>query len=227
MKISNINLSGSGEELVVEVVALAPTGGYTNVALSKVEYVTPPQDGLQEIILSYTTPTGPNSDVIVPFELSIPIITEAWFQGVKVKNVHADEVRSLRNPSLEREPVGHSGFGMEPVGFEQDKLLITVTYGGGCRSHKFQLNWDGAILKSNPPQVVLELSHNNNGDTCMALLSETLQFDLSTLEGFPIGDVIVRLQSLGRTFELPYNPTHFESLSNGIAALEGGIVGNG
>jgi hypothetical protein len=37
------------------------------------------------------------------------------------------------------------------------------------------------VLKSDPPQVSLVLSHDANGDMCRALLSERLQFDLSTI----------------------------------------------
>jgi hypothetical protein len=220
MKISNVNLTGSGDKLLLEVIALAPTEGYTDVALCPVVYVTPPVDGVQEIRLEYTAPSKPAADVLVPFPLSIHLPVADWFQGVRVQNAHTPEGRSLRNPTIGKKPVGRNGFSTVPIGFEGDKLLIHVRYGGGCQLHSFQLNWDGDILKSVPPKVVLELTHNDNGDTCMALWDETLQFDLSTMAGFPQEEMVIVLQSFGRSFELPYRPVAFESRE--AAAVDGG-----
>jgi hypothetical protein len=206
MKIANADLKSTGGKLSLGVTAIAPTSGWTNVNLAAVEYIHPPEDGLQDIILSATAPSGPATTVIETFELSIPLNAAAWFLGVRIKNAAGDENWELRNPTLNHAPIGNNGFAMELAEIREDKLAIHVRYGGGCRQHSFQLNWDGSIMESFPPQVILELSHNNHGDNCMALLSDTLQFDLSTLEGFPAEttDLIISFPGGGTTIR--YTP---------------------
>lgn len=77
-------------------------------------------------------------------------------------------------------------------GWSGDKLFLDVIYGGGCGPHLLQLNWDGKIRKSNPPQIILELSHDGSKDPCKGIVSERLQFDLSViLDDSPESYVIV------------------------------------
>ncbi len=82
-----------------------------------------------------------------------------------------------------------------------DRLSIGVQFAGGCDTHAFSLCWGGdatAFLESEPVQVELRLQHETN-DTCEALLSESLTFDLRSLEhtyasayaGFGAGDELV------------------------------------
>lgn len=193
--------------ITLTVTAIAPTQGWTNVAVSKVEYVKPPEDGLQDIILSATPPSGPATTVIEIFELSLPLNAATWFVGVRIKNAAGDENWVIRKPTIQQKPVGNSGFAMELAEIKADKLAIHVKYGGGCGRHSFQLNWDGNILESLPPRVVLDLSHNNHGDNCMALLSETLQFDLSTLQNFPEETVDIIINVPGESVTVRYTPS--------------------
>lgn len=60
-------------------------------------------------------------------------------------------------------------------------LSLTVSYGGGCREHRFQLFTRGAIILSMPPGADVYLVHDGNGDVCRALVQETLVFSLSPL----------------------------------------------
>src|SRR3989338_2634747 len=60
-------------------------------------------------------------------------------------------------------------------------LVIEVSYGGGCEDHEFDLIWDGSFMKSNPPQVNLDLYHNANNDLCKAIKYETLRYDIYPL----------------------------------------------
>ena len=63
-----------------------------------------------------------------------------------------------------------------------DSLELAVTFGGGCRDHAFVLLSDAAWMESYPVQVGVKLGHDANGDTCKALLSRVLRFDLSPLK---------------------------------------------
>ncbi len=64
----------------------------------------------------------------------------------------------------------------------EDKALVAhVQTGGGCERHGFAVCWDGSILDSSPPQVVLGLSHDAHGDHCDALLTWDLHIDLTAV----------------------------------------------
>lgn len=76
-----------------------------------------------------------------------------------------------------------------------DILQLVVSYSGGCEDHEFTLFTNGAMMKSMPPQMNLTLSHNNNGDTCRGLLTDTLAFDLSKIRAGKEGTIILRLRN--------------------------------
>ncbi len=62
-------------------------------------------------------------------------------------------------------------------------VVLDVEFGGGCEDHEFGVWWSGAVAKSLPPQVSLELKHDDHGDPCDGWLSETLWIDMSPLHG--------------------------------------------
>jgi NigD-like C-terminal beta sandwich domain len=78
-----------------------------------------------------------------------------------------------------------------------DCLEMKVTYSGGCKPHQFQLVWNGAHAESMPPQINLELVHNNGDDHCRELKSEKLSFDLKSARYSGVGQVIVNLTANG------------------------------
>jgi hypothetical protein len=61
---------------------------------------------------------------------------------------------------------------------ENDVLSLNVQFSGGCKDHFFKLIISEGIEESNPPQTTFFLSHDSNGDTCEALISEELRFNL-------------------------------------------------
>ncbi|MEE4310664.1 MAG: hypothetical protein V2J62_02235 [candidate division KSB1 bacterium] len=63
-----------------------------------------------------------------------------------------------------------------------DSLILFVAYGGGCKIHQFLLYGSSAILKSNPPQAEIYLSHDADNDLCEAYIHERLSFDLQPLK---------------------------------------------
>ncbi|MEJ1937050.1 hypothetical protein WDZ92_43210, partial [Nostoc sp. NIES-2111] len=62
------------------------------------------------------------------------------------------------------------------------QLQIDVSYSGGCRQHDFNLYWNGAYQESFPPQVRMKLVHDAKKDTCERLITETLVFDIQSLQ---------------------------------------------
>ena len=66
-----------------------------------------------------------------------------------------------------------------------DTLTIDVGFGGGCEAHQLQLCWDGSIAESYPMQAWVWISHNANGDSCEAALSEVMTVDISSIGATP------------------------------------------
>ena len=62
---------------------------------------------------------------------------------------------------------------------ERDTLYLRVKHGGGCARHEYALvAWNG-WLESNPVQLGAFLAHDRNGDSCEALLTADLRFNLT------------------------------------------------
>jgi hypothetical protein len=67
---------------------------------------------------------------------------------------------------------------IETARIERDTLYLRVTHGGGCARHEYALvAWNG-WMESNPVQLGAFLAHDRNGDSCDALLTADLRFDL-------------------------------------------------
>ncbi len=83
--------------------------------------------------------------------------------------------------------------GIYNVEIDGNILRFGVSY-GGCDDEKenFNLIWDGLYLKSNPPQVNLFLTLNDNvGNTdCERLWHNTLEFNLNKISGITKGSII-------------------------------------
>ena len=82
---------------------------------------------------------------------------------------------------FDREAIQIAPFEIERADVEGDRLRLRVSYGGGCAEHAFTLYSTRGIHQSYPPQADVYLSHDGGGDTCKALISEELRFDLSPL----------------------------------------------
>ena len=100
------------------------------------------------------------------------------------------------------EPDHNDGYTLNNLAVTGDVLEISVSYGGGCETHGFQLCWDGAFMESNPVQAALALGHDANDDACDAYLTETLSFGLEPLKqawidgyGGSTGTIIIDLGS--------------------------------
>ena len=63
---------------------------------------------------------------------------------------------------------------------KQNRLKLTIRYGGGCGTVENKLFTCGHFMESNPVQLAIALSHKDN-DPCKALIEKQLDFDLSPL----------------------------------------------
>lgn len=65
---------------------------------------------------------------------------------------------------------------------EGDTLLATVSYGGGCRDHVFELQFADVFIMTDPLRLTATLLHESNDDPCEAWLTEHLEFDLTPVK---------------------------------------------
>ncbi len=83
------------------------------------------------------------------------------------------------DPSAE---YGEDPFTITGVALAGHVLEIEVSYTGGCGEHQFTLVAAPGFEESDPVQAMLQLFHNAGGDTCEAIVTETLLFDLTPLK---------------------------------------------
>ena len=60
-------------------------------------------------------------------------------------------------------------------------LHVNVSYSGGCKEHEFQLI-ASSFMESEPVQVNVLLSHEDNDDPCEMWITENLDFNLVPLK---------------------------------------------
>ena len=87
--------------------------------------------------------------------------------------------------TAEFEVVGHQ--------LEGALLRLDVRYSGGCEEHSFHVCWGGILSPSDPPQIPIEVNHYNNGDSCEALITESLYIDLSEIDQVATGGADVSI----------------------------------
>lgn len=62
-----------------------------------------------------------------------------------------------------------------------NKLIVSVSYSGGCKEHSFQLVGSESIAKSMPPIRSVQLVHTGEEDLCKAMIMKNLEFDIRGL----------------------------------------------
>lgn len=96
---------------------------------------------------------------------------------------------------------GTDAYTINAATLQGDTLTLNVSYSGGCETHAFTLVAEQRFLESLPVQMRVSLAHNANDDTCEALITEALHFDLTPIKeayrkGYrkDTGTIILRLK---------------------------------
>ena len=104
------------------------------------------------------------------------------------------EVQIVANDSFDVSEMPRDSFLVDSASVDGDVLRLQVSYNGGCGKHRFVLysspSW---IARSNPPAVIVYLSHEARGDTCQKSVQENLAFGLSPIQDFPTDSNEMRL----------------------------------
>ncbi|MFA5806010.1 MAG: hypothetical protein WC879_15340 [Melioribacteraceae bacterium] len=139
------------------------------------------------IIISFCLALTIACDSLGPLEMPNPDLSNTV--------ILFDDINSIK---LEKDPLH-----ITKTRIEKDSLIINVEYSGGCTKHDFKLFIGKWILKSNPPQAELYLSHNSNGDMCEAYIRREIKFDLTLLKNWFAnsmklkGELILRIHEPG------------------------------
>jgi len=85
-----------------------------------------------------------------------------------------------------------------------NKLLLKISYAGGCQEHSFQLIGANQISKSLPPIRSIRLIHDGNQDACKAKIIKDIEIDISELCYKNETNSSIYLQLQGWKENLPY-----------------------
>ena len=84
-------------------------------------------------------------------------------------------------PGTDIREIRSDPFKLQSAVIEGDILKVTVQYSGGHQEHEFTLYWSGISTRSLPPQLPMVLKHDANGDQAEALITRTIEFELSAI----------------------------------------------
>ncbi|MEW6652714.1 MAG: hypothetical protein AB1394_04500 [Bacteroidota bacterium] len=141
-----------------------------------------------EITLSRLLPARKSNETIKPSQYSIQL---------KFKhNIGSDKKQVYFINSNNDWVLKKDALAINSASIEEDELVMSVSYSGGCANHIIDLYSYTGILKSNPPQMNLIISHNANNDMCEAYITKTFRFDLRKIKeylGGQAGTVILNI----------------------------------
>jgi len=78
--------------LIVTAVGTVSTGGWSNFRLSKIEHVTPPEDGIQEFSFDGTPPSGIATQAFESHKMAFARLNEIdednyWGPGIRIAGI--------------------------------------------------------------------------------------------------------------------------------------------
>ena len=88
------------------------------------------------------------------------------------------EVKEIPKVLISNEGFQLDEYTLNNMEIKRNILKFDISYSGECKEHFFNAVWDGNFIESLPVQVNIFLSHDSNEDTCEALITKTLEFDL-------------------------------------------------
>lgn len=109
---------------------------------------------------------------------------------------------SIREEGWEKE--SSAPFQVEKVGLKEEQLQLQVRYSGGCEEHSFELVTRKEYSKSQPPVLNLVLLHDNNGDACRSVITDSLAYDISALQHPDSDELLLQLEDYDRSIRYEY-----------------------
>lgn len=91
-------------------------------------------------------------------------------QTIKVKARTGDFVK-------ESDPI----MNINAVEVRGNTMYIDLSYGGGCKTHTFEVIGSTVVAESHPPVRAIQLVHKANGDLCRAIVHQRLEIALENI----------------------------------------------
>ena len=85
------------------------------------------------------------------------------------------------DPGTDIRDIKSDTFKMLEAKVDGDVLKIKVSYSGGTKDHDFTLYWNQIVARSYPGRTTINLKHDAHGDAGEALITRTLEFDLTAI----------------------------------------------
>ena len=125
----------------------------------------------------------------------------------KDNSVNSDQLECnqkiiIDNSLLENSP--NDKFEFINVELSKNCLNIIIEYGGGCGIVESNLIAPEMVMKSNPPQMNVRLSFYNEDASCYKRGKEEISFDLSSINKFGLGEIILHLQNWEKSILYTY-----------------------
>jgi len=99
-----------------------------------------------------------------------------------VLRINSEDFKTINTNRLKSIYTGDS-FKINSVEKIDDILEVSVSYGGGCKQHSFEIIWDGIVYTDAPSNINLFIIHDAKNDNCEALVTESLSINLKDLIG--------------------------------------------
>ncbi|WP_282038634.1 NigD-like protein [Saccharicrinis aurantiacus] len=104
-----------------------------------------------------------------------------------------------------KDSIGHDPITIVDTWFTDKYLNVEFQYGGGIGIHYINLVKDTENLETPEGQIILELTHNKNGDPNNYLQWSVASFDLTELQEPGQESVDIFVRSMGKEGEYTYN----------------------
>ncbi len=120
------------------------------------------------------------------------LITLIACQDDPISDINTDDTSIIIISNTLYESAPNDPFYFESVKIVNDRLLVSINYGGGCGNIEYKLIDAGTIAESYPVQRMIRLSFKDD-DSCEALISKTCSFDLSPIKANDYGKIRLNL----------------------------------
>ena len=184
-------------ELNVETEAEGETIFHLSTATSNTSYFigfpsTIDTMGYRISLLGVEPPAAISSDTIPEEDYVLKIeVMEPWRTGA-INLFDADSYSSYSTRQM-------GALRSATMSVNDDSLVVPVQYAGGCGEHDFYLVGACPSDTASPAPLSVYIIHDGHGDTCEALISETLKFDLSPLRNCGLTGSSIAIKYLGHT----------------------------
>jgi hypothetical protein len=117
------------------------------------------------VVLLAAAACGPTA-AVVPSADQLAVLSS---ESAQVASITPDDVQGWPDAAVQISSASITG----------DTLVLAISHGGGCRTHRYALLVSNAWRESSPVQVGARLAHDDGGDVCKALLSRELRISLA------------------------------------------------